>query len=78
MIIIYGAGMSDSNQHSAVNLPILLAGGGGGQINGGRHFKYSPDTPLANLHVTLLDKLGTHVDRLADSNGELKGLSDIS
>jgi hypothetical protein len=78
MIIIYGAGMSDSNQHSALNLPIVLAGGGAGRITGGRHVKYSRDTPLANLHVTLLDKLGVHVDRLADSSGELTGLSDLS
>jgi hypothetical protein len=78
MIVIYGAGMSDSNQHSALNLPIVLAGGGAGQIGGGRHVKYSSGTPLANLHVTLLDKLGVHVERLADSNGELKALSDIS
>jgi hypothetical protein len=78
MMIIYGAGMSDSNAHSPVNLPILLAGGGAGQLKGGRHIKYSRDTPLANLHVTLLDKLGTHVDRIADSSGVLKGLSGVS
>jgi hypothetical protein len=77
MMIIYGAGMSDSNAHSPVNLPILLGGGGAGQLKGGRHVRYSRDTPLANLHVTLLDKLGTHVDRIADSSGVLEGLSDL-
>jgi hypothetical protein len=75
MTLIYGAGMSDGNAHSAVNLPILLAGGGAGQIKGGRHIRYADETPLANLHVTLLNKLGVQVERLADSTGELQELS---
>jgi hypothetical protein len=76
IIMIYGAGMSDSNTHDPLNLPILLVGGGCGQLKGGRHIQYAKDTPLANLHVTLLDKLDVHVERIGDSTGnQLTGLS---
>ncbi|HIN10594.1 MAG TPA: DUF1552 domain-containing protein, partial [Acidobacteria bacterium] len=77
MVLMYGAGMSDSNSHSPYNLPIVLLGGGAGQLAGGRHLVY-PDrnrTPLANLHVTLLDKLGVPVERMGDSTGPLVNLS---
>jgi hypothetical protein len=67
MMIIYGAGMSDSNAHSLSTLPIMVAGGGAGQLKGGRHLKYSDDTPLANLHLTLLDKLGVHIEKIGNS-----------
>jgi hypothetical protein len=73
-IVVYGAGMSDGNAHSPANLPILLAGGGGA-IQGGRHLRYPSDTPVANLHVTLLGKLGVDVERLAESTGPLPELS---
>ena len=69
--LIYGAGMSDSNAHDPHNLPILLAGGAAGQLKGGRHLRYPAGTPLANLHLTVLDKLGVHLDRIGDSTGEL-------
>jgi hypothetical protein len=75
--IVYGAGMSDSNAHDPKNLPILLAGGGAGQLKSGRHLRFAKDTPLANLHVTLLDKLGVHVEQLGDSVGELSQLSTV-
>jgi len=71
VMIMYGAGMSDSNAHSPYNLPILLLGGGAGQVKGGRHLVYPERTPLANLHVSLLDKLGVDVDRIGDSTGAL-------
>jgi hypothetical protein len=73
--IIYGAGMSDGNGHDPKNLPILLLGAGAGQIKSGRHLRYAKGTPLANLHVTLLDKLGVPIDNIGDSNGELTDLS---
>lgn len=76
-MIIYGAGMSDSNAHDPRNLPILLAGGGAGRLKGGSHLRFPKDTPLANLHVTLLDKLGVHVEKLGDSAGELSELSTV-
>jgi hypothetical protein len=76
VMIIYGAGMADSNQHAPSGLPILLAGGGAGQLHGGRHIKYALDTPLANLHIALLDKLGVpEVQSIGDSKGRLEYLS---
>jgi hypothetical protein len=70
MTMIYGAGMADSNAHSPLNLPLVLAGGGAGQLKGGRHIRYQGE-PLANLHLTLLDKLGVHWDSIDDSTGRL-------
>ncbi|MEE2638169.1 MAG: DUF1552 domain-containing protein [Acidobacteriota bacterium] len=76
MILMYGAGMSDSNSHSPYNLPLVLLGGGAGKLAGGRHVAYPERdrTPLANLHVTLLDKLGAPVERIGDSTGPLANL----
>jgi Protein of unknown function (DUF1552) len=71
-IIVYGTGMGDCNAHDPRNIPVLLAGGGAGQLNGGRHIKYPKETPLANLHLTLLDKLGVQHDRIGDSTGRLE------
>ena len=68
-MIVYGAGMGDSNSHASKNLPILLAGGGVG--SGGRHTMYPEDTPLANLHLSLLDKMGVPIDTLGHSTGRL-------
>ena len=68
-MIVYGAGMADSNAHASQNLPILLAGGTAGV--GGRHILFPEDTPLINLHLSLLDKLGVPVDTLGDSTGRL-------
>jgi hypothetical protein len=68
--MIYGAGMADSNAHSPLNIPVLVAGGGSGHLKGGRHIRYK-ETPLANLHLTLLDKLGVEWDRIGDSTGKL-------
>ena len=78
IIVMYGCGMSDGNRHVHENLPILLAGGGAGQLKGGRHLRY-PKVPVANLHLTLLDKLGIQADRLGDSTStdSLEGLSGI-
>ena len=68
-MIVYGAGMSDSNSHGSKNLPILLVGGDAGR--GGRHIRYQEDTPLANLHLSLLDKMGIPVETLGHSTGRL-------
>jgi hypothetical protein len=76
IIIMYGAGMADSNQHAPSGLPVLLVGGGAGQLKGGRHLKYELDTPVANLHLTVLDMLGARgVESIGDSNGRLERLS---
>ncbi len=78
MILIYGSGMSDGNAHDPKNLPIILAGGGSGQIKGGRHLQFAKDTPLANLHLTVMNKFGIQVERFGDSSGEFRELSSIS
>jgi hypothetical protein len=70
-ILIYGTGMGDCNAHDPKNIPLLLAGGGSGQLKGGRHIRYPKETPLANLHLTLMDKLGVHLDGIGDSTGRL-------
>jgi hypothetical protein len=69
--IVYGAGMSDGDSHSPENLPLLLAGGGAGQLKGGRHLRFPSDTPIANLHMSLLEKLGVRVDHFGNSTGRL-------
>jgi hypothetical protein len=68
-VYLYGSGMGNPNVHDHVNLPILVAGGAAGSLKGGRHIKYDQPAPLANLHLTLLEKGGVHLDRFADSNG---------
>jgi len=70
-IITYGGGISEGNGHSVVDLPLVLAGGGSGELKGGRHIRYPQNTPLANLQLTLLDKLGIPVENFGDSNGKL-------
>ena len=68
-MIIYGAGMADSNAHYSGDLPILLVGGAAG--TGGRHVRYADDTPLANLHLSLLDQMGIPVESLGHATGRL-------
>ena len=77
MMILYGCGISDSDQHLHDNLPVLLAGGGAGELRGGRHVKYRADTPMTNLQLALLDKMGVRLDRLGDSTGRTESLSDV-
>ena len=69
--ILYGSGISNSTRHSGDNLPLLLMGGGAGRWKGGRHLKYSNAPTMANLLVTLMDKLDAPVDRLGGSTGRL-------
>ena len=76
-MIVYGAGLGNSNAHIPADLPILLAGGGAGQVRGGRHVRLPADTPLANLHLTVLDKMGVAVERVGDSTSGLKVLSEV-
>ena len=73
-LVLYGSGMGNPDIHDHSNLPIVVAGGGGGTVKGGRHIRYAQPTPLANLHMTLLDKVGVRVDRFADSTGMLNEL----
>jgi hypothetical protein len=68
--LIYGAGIADSNSHAPVDIPFVLAGGGAGNLKGGRHTRLK-DVPLANLHLTLMDHFGVHWDRIGDSTGRV-------
>jgi hypothetical protein len=67
-LLLYGSGMGNPNVHDHTNLPILVAGGAAGKMQGGRHIKYDQPAPLANLHLTLLEKVGVNVDHFADSS----------
>jgi hypothetical protein len=71
MTILYGSGISNSNRHSGDNLPLLVVGGGAGTLKGGRHLMYADKPSMANLLVTLMDKLGVPVERLGGSTGKL-------
>ena len=73
-LFLYGSGMGNPNVHDHVNLPIIVAGGGAGKMKGGRHLQYTEPTPLANLHLTLLDKVGVRLDKFADSQGKIDEL----
>jgi hypothetical protein len=73
-LYLYGSGMGNPNLHDHVNLPILVAGGAAGKMRGGRHIRYAQPTPLANLHLTLLDKVGVRLDSFADSQGQVDAL----
>ncbi len=75
-LLVYGSALGDGNMHLYKDLPVLLATGGGAGIQGGRHIKYPQDTPMANLYVTLLEKLGISVENFGDSTGRLD-LSDV-
>jgi hypothetical protein len=70
-IILYGAGISNSQRHSGDNLPLMLVGGGSGRLKGGRHLKYTDKPMMANLLVTLMDKMDVPVDHVGGSTGKL-------
>ena len=77
VLYLYGSGMGDPNVHDHVNLPILVAGGAAGRHKGARHIKYAEPTPLANLHLTLLEKVGVRMDAFADSTGKVEELLSL-
>ena len=74
-LFVYGAGISDGNLHFHLDLPTLLVGGGAGHLEGGRHLRYPSETPLTNLHVSVLDKLGLPMEKFGDSSGPLPYLA---
>ena len=78
MTVMYGSGMSESNQHLHDNLPLLLIGGGAGTVKGGRHLRFQKGTPVTNLYVTLLDNVGAPVEHFGDSNGKIQQLSGLA
>src|SRR5206468_12666664 len=73
-LYLYGSGMGNPNVHDHTNLPVIVAGGAAGGMKGGRHVRFRKATPLANLHLTLLDKVGVRLDHFADSNGKVDEL----
>ena len=80
-MILHGGGISDGNQHSHIDLPLVLAGGAAGKLQGGRILRYPLDTPMNNLLLAMLDKVGVHLDAFGDATGVLnmksEPLSDI-
>ncbi len=74
-MLVYGSSISDGNQHLHHDLPIVLAGGGGGRLRGGRHLRYPRETPMNNLLLSLLDLGGVPTESLGDSTGRLEGLT---
>ena len=73
-MILFGAGIRDGNKHDPHNVPLILAGKAGGRLRTDQHLMYAPDSPLANVFVSMLDAFGTPVERFADSTGPAAGL----
>ena len=73
-VYLYGSGMGNSSLHDHVNLPILVAGGAATGMRGGRHIRYENGTSLGNLHLTLLDRVGVHLDTFGDGDGKVEDL----
>ncbi|WP_339745189.1 DUF1552 domain-containing protein [uncultured Rubinisphaera sp.] len=73
-MILYGSGISDANRHRHEDLPIVIAGKASGQLQTGRHLVYEKETPMANLYLSMLDRMGTPVDVFGDSTGRLTNL----
>jgi hypothetical protein len=71
-LVLYGSSMSNGNQHDHDPLPVVLAGAASGQLKGGRHMQYAPHTPMSNLLLSMLDKLGVQADHHGDSTGKLE------
>ena len=74
VLILYGSGIGNPNVHDHTNLPCIVAGGASGGMKGNRHIRYDKPTPLANLHLTLLDKVGVKIDSFGDSDGMINDL----
>jgi hypothetical protein len=74
-MIVYGSGLGDGNRHNHDNLPVLVAGKGGGTIQTGRHVRMTKETPMTNLFLSVLDRVGAPVDRIGDSTGLLPQLT---
>jgi hypothetical protein len=70
-MILQGSGLSNSDQHSHIDLPLVMVGGGGGRLKGGRHLRFPKDTPMNNLHLAMLAKVGVPVERFGDSTGKI-------
>lgn len=76
-MVVYGGGLSDGNRHDHHDLPVLVAGRAGGAFRPGRHLRYAKETPLTNLYIAMLDRLGVNIEKLEDSTGQLGYLSGM-
>lgn len=76
-MVLYGSGLADGNKHTHHDLPVLVAGRAAGGLHPGRHLRYDTETPMANLYLTLLDRMGVHPETIGDSTGRLEHLTDI-
>jgi hypothetical protein len=76
-MIVYGSGLSDGNRHTHEDLPVLLVGGAGG-FRRDQHIVYPKDTPMTNLYLTLLDRMGVPSEQLGDSTGRIEHLTEVS
>jgi hypothetical protein len=76
-IVVYGSGISDGNRHAHHDLPVLVAGHGGGTLKTGRHERYPDETPMNNLYLSLLGRAGVPTETLGDGTGELPGLNGV-
>jgi hypothetical protein len=76
-VFLYGTGISDSNTHFHDDLPIALVGGQASGITGGRYIRYGKGTPLANLHMTILEKMGIAIEKFGDSTGKVDRLTGV-
>ncbi|MDB4331558.1 DUF1552 domain-containing protein, partial [bacterium] len=74
-MICYGSAISDGDRHNNENLPVLLAGSGGGTVDSGRHVNVTPETPMCNLFLSMLQRFETPVDFIGDSTGDLENLT---
>jgi hypothetical protein len=74
VMICYGSGISDGNKHNHDDLPILLCGGGGGLLQGGRHIKYEKKTPICNLYLDMMHRMGVPSESFGDSQERLRDL----
>jgi len=70
-MLLQGSGLSNSDQHSHIDLPLVLVGGGAGTLQGGRHLRFPKDTPMNNLHMAMLEKVGVPVDQFGDATGRV-------
>jgi hypothetical protein len=76
-MVVYGSAISDGDKHTHDDLPVLLAGRGDGSLKPGRHITYPKDTPMTNLYLTLLDRMGIHHESIGDSTGKVEHLSEV-
>ena len=73
-MIVYGCAIGDGNKHNHDELPVVLAGGGGGTLQAGRHLKLGQPTPMTNLYTSMLDRMGVQAEKVGDSTGRMASI----